>query len=268
MTDIDINPFGTGGTLPEGYPISNSLDENNAQKALSAAMGYRLARMSGGKHWQGKTWYAYGASLTEFGMYTTPLAAMSGMTCVNKGIGGEGIHTTNHLVRDAIMNNTDGKAAADLITVEVLGNEPWATFGEVTDGLNTDGTTPADAFDTYLGCLVQCILYLQKNTNAQIVIFPFTDSRYQYGHPEDPLTPNRLLQCGKYLHELRAMIQTVCNMYGVYYFDPNNALGWAKKTNDYISDQVHYTALGGYVVAEYLWSKIKDIPLWRTAVPA
>lgn len=254
--------------MPAGYPLSTSLNENNAQKASTASAAYKLKRMIDGSQWDGKNWYAYGASLTEFGMYTAPLAAMSGMTCNNKGKGGEGITTENHIVKNRLLDNTDGKTNADLITIEVLGNDPLSTFGTIYDG-GVDSNGNIIEGTTFIGTLVQCILSLQRNTNAQIVIIPFTDLRYQYGNPSNLLLPNRNFQSagGKCLAELRQMIQTVCNMWGVFYVDPNEALGWAKKTNDYISDQVHYTALGGYVVAEYLWSKIKNIPLWRTAIP-
>lgn len=265
MANTDIYPFGQTQEMPAGYPIANDLDTNDAQQALSAAMGYKLARMGGGRQWQGKTWYAYGASLTEYGKYTSALASLSGMTCVNKGLGGQSICNGQHKVRDAIMNVTDGKTNADLITIELLGNEGSSTFGEVSDGLNADGTTPETAFDTILGCIVQSLVYLQQNTNAQIAVFGYTGQRY-WPDAQHPLAPNTKYG-GKTLAERRAMLKEVCDMYGIYYLDPTIALGWARQTNDYFSDNVHYTDLGGYVVAEYLWSKIKDIPLWRTAIP-
>ncbi len=267
MANTDIYPFGQTQEMPAGYPIANDLDTNDAQQALSAAMGYKLARMGGGRQWQGKAWYAYGASETQYGMYTGPLETMSGMTLTNKALAGQTICAGQHKIRDAIMNNTDGKTNADLITIEVLGNEGSAAFGDITDGINTDGTTPSDVYDTILGCIVQCIMYLQKNTHAQIVIIPYTDGRYVYNQPNNPTTPNREWRAGMTFAEAREKLRLVCNMYGCYYIDPNEAFAFARKTNDYISDNIHPTALGGYVVAEYLWSKIKEIPLWRTTVP-
>lgn len=41
MTSTDINPFGQG-EMPAGYPIANDLNTNDAQQALSAAMGKRI----------------------------------------------------------------------------------------------------------------------------------------------------------------------------------------------------------------------------------
>lgn len=269
MANTDINPFAPTSEIPQGIILTDSLDEYVSNKAATAKAAYNLKRMigAGANHWSGKTWYAYGASLTQYGPYTNALRDMSGMTLVNKGLAGKGIMVGNHEVRNAIMNTTDGKTSADLITIEVMGNEMSLTFGDIADGINTDGTTPSNVYDTWIGCFVQCILYLQRNTRAQIVVMPFTDSRYQYQHPETPTTPNRKYNDGTTLADRRAIVERLCNMYGVYYIDPNTALGYAKKTDAYLTDQVHHTALGGYVVAEYLWSKIKDIPLWRTAVP-
>lgn len=45
MTNIDITPFGQTAELPDGYPISTSLDENKANKAAAASTVYRLKRM-------------------------------------------------------------------------------------------------------------------------------------------------------------------------------------------------------------------------------
>ena len=45
MANIDITPFGQTAELPDGYPISTSLDENKANKAAAASTVYRLKRM-------------------------------------------------------------------------------------------------------------------------------------------------------------------------------------------------------------------------------
>lgn len=45
MASTNINPFAPTGELPGGYPLSTSLDENNAQKAAAASSAYALKRM-------------------------------------------------------------------------------------------------------------------------------------------------------------------------------------------------------------------------------
>ena len=69
-------------------------------------------------HWEDKKWYAYGTSLTSAsqGKYVPYVAQMSGLNVVNKGIGGGGI-ISNTKVKAAVMNTTDGKLEADLITL-------------------------------------------------------------------------------------------------------------------------------------------------------
>ena len=112
-------------------------------------------------HWEGKKWYAYGTSLTSAsqGKYVPYVAEMSGLDVVNKGIGGGGI-ISNTKVKDAVMNTTDGKLEADLITLEVGANDASAPLGEPWD----------NTADTFLGSLTQCINYLLQNTNARIVV--------------------------------------------------------------------------------------------------
>ena len=95
-------------------------------------------------HWQGKTWYGYGTSITNTnseGKYPTYLAQMSGMTFVNKGISGGGIGNlggySQGQVYNAICNITDGKLNADLITLETGANdiEDVVPLGTIYDTL-------------------------------------------------------------------------------------------------------------------------------------
>lgn len=127
--------------------------------------------------WYGKTWYAYGTSLTNTdseGKYAKYVEQFSGMNRVNKGISGGGI-CSNTRIKDAVMNTTDGKLDADLITLEVCANDTDATIGTIYDTGN----------DTFCGALNQCIRYLQENTNAQIVVISSTNARYMVGDQSD-----------------------------------------------------------------------------------
>lgn len=45
MANTDIYPYGQNEQMPAGYPLANDLDTNDAQQALTAAMGYKLKRM-------------------------------------------------------------------------------------------------------------------------------------------------------------------------------------------------------------------------------
>ena len=69
-------------------------------------------------HWQGKTWYAYGTSMTSIaqGKYVPIVEELSGLKVVNKGIPGgsltpDGFGKGNNKL--AVMNMDDGKENAD-----------------------------------------------------------------------------------------------------------------------------------------------------------
>lgn len=206
-----------------------------------------------GNHWAGKTWYAYGTSITDVdvgtGKYVPYLAQLSGMNVVNKGIGGGGITNlggySKGQVKSAIMNTTDGKLNADLITLEVGANEG----GELGTKYDLDDTT-------FCGCLNQCIRYLQENTNAQIVVMYSVESRNEPGENIN-------------YHEREEKVREVCNINNVYYLGDLSGLGYGRiyKDTTYTTDNIHQTELGGYNLAQFMWSKLKDIPLWYTEIP-
>ena len=236
--------FKNGDVLQAGH--LNLMD-----KALNEGLG--------GAQWYGKTWYAYGTSITSEsqGKYVPYVAEMSGMKVVNKGIGGGGL-VSNNKVKSAIMNTTDGKTNADLITIEVSANDGSAETGEPDD----------DGDDTFCGVLTQCINYLLKNTNAQIVVMMSTFGKTTSGGGSTEPTKGK----AKYMTRADAMKQ-VCQKCGVWYihFGDGMGMGWARMNNamgiSYNSDYIHHNALGGYNMAHGVWSQLKNIPLWYTEVP-
>lgn len=201
--------------------------------------------------WQGKIWYAYGTSITSAaqGKYVPYLEKMLGAKVFNKGIPGGGITNlggySKGQVKEAVMTLSDSKAEADLITLEVGAN---------------DGGYLGDKFDTsdasYAGCLNQCIRYLLANTKAQIVVFPSVATTDK---PEEE----------RAYYEKALMTEAVCKINRVYFLNGGSSLGYARisASGDYTLDNIHQTDLGGYNLAKYLYSKIKDIPLWYTEIP-
>ena len=124
-----------------------------------------------GTQWNGKTWYAYGTSLTEgtttTNKYADFVATMSGMTLVNKGKGG-GALVTNRQIYDRLLDMTDGKLNADLITIEVGANDS----GELGDPWSLDT-------NTFYGALNHCIHEMfDGGIQAQVVIMASYGSRY------------------------------------------------------------------------------------------
>lgn len=220
-----------------------------------------------GNHWFGKTWYAYGTSLTNTdseGKYALYVEQLSGMNRVNMGVSGGrlvgGDSSTN--IKSKIMNVTDGKLTADLITLETGANDSNATLGTIYD----------TGDDTYCGALNQCIRYLQANTNAQIVVITSTNGRYAYNNPDDEYVPERTFGDDNHTKydQWKAIIE-VCRLNSVPCIDMGGegGLGYARMVgnNLYLTDQVHHTQLGGYNLAQFVWGKLKNIPLWYTDMP-
>ena len=122
--------------------------------------------------WQGKKWYCYGTSMTDnaslinginCGNYSKYLAEFAGLEEYNFGKGGSGFIPEFHgddNIKTRCMRLTDGKAEADLITVEVIPNDMKGELGEVTDLCD----------DTFCGNLNQIIEYLLSNTEASLVV--------------------------------------------------------------------------------------------------
>ena len=111
-----------------------------------------------GQQWRGKKWYCYGTSMTDnsvrpgrnagqlfdgqksspdrTGFYSQYLAEYAGLEEHNFGKGGKGIVPALHKedsIKSRVMTLADGKAEADLITVEVIPNDAKAELGEITE---------------------------------------------------------------------------------------------------------------------------------------
>lgn len=280
MAYTEIKPFGNTQEMPNGYPIADNLITDSAQQALSAKQGKRLKGMidalgsGGGEQWNGKKWWGFGTSITNTGnegKYPTYLAAISGMTFVNHGFSGGGITSaSNHAIYNDIMAVTSS-CDADLITLEVGANDGSAPLGTIYDGLNGESVTDNS---TFCGALNLCIRKLQATTDAQIVVMCSPHSRYQYGNKSNKYYGNETWASDNHtLIDVNEAIRKVCLINAVYYIPVGNmsGMGYARMNgsdgNDYIRDQIHHTDLGGYNFARAIWSHLKDIPLFYTAIP-
>ena len=204
-------------------------------------------------HWKNKLWYAYGTSMTsiQMGEYVPIVEKHSGLKVVNKGIPGgsltpDGLGKGN--CKEQIMTLEDGKAEADLITVEVLPNE-GACVGSIYD---TDDAS-------FCGCLNQCLRYLQENTNAQIVLIIMIGTNE---NPPEITTGRKITQ-----FEFAQIIEKVAKLNSVPVINVfcESGFGYARvKNRRYQHDQIHLNKLGGLNMGNFIWSKLKDIPLWIT----
>ena len=255
LNDDDTIPFSPANEVYAPYKgftfpyIAKTLDAAISSIALP------------GEQWKGKSWFAFGTSITETdnaahtGKYVPYLVAMSGMVVTNRGHGGQGIGdfgaTSTGTNYESICKLTDGKANADLITLEQGANDVSAAvpLGSIYD---TGRTT------SLAGCLNDCIRYLLANTHAQIVIMNSPYSKTM------PTLENKIF-------EWREMMREICFLNGVYFIDTSCGLGTARVASEqgsnYLVDNIHQTELGGYIFAENIWYKLRNIPLFRTSIP-
>ena len=204
-------------------------------------------------HWNGKTWYAYGTSMTSVkqGKYVPLVADYAGMNVVNKGIPGGSLTPDGYgkgNLKQAVMDMSDGKKNADLITLEVLPNE---------------GNIAGHIYDTddcsFCGCLNQCLRALQENTTAQIVMIVMILGN---DHPPEQIREGR----GMTDFEFAELAIQVAKLNGIPVINAfsESGFGYARvKSRNYQIDNIHLNGRGGTNMANFIWSKLKDIPLFE-----
>ena len=185
----------------------------------------------------------------EQGKFVPVVEELSGLKVVNKGIPGGALTPDGYgkgNMKSAVMTLEDGKADADLITLEVLPNE-GAKVGGIYD---TDD-------ESFCGCFNQAIRYLQENTRAQIVVI------IMIGGNTTP--PETITKRGITNFEFASIIEKVARLNGVPVINVfmESGLGYARvKDKDYQLDNIHLNELGGKIMGKFVWSKLKDIPTW------
>lgn len=216
------------------------------------------------KQWQGKKWYCYGTSMTDnsgkdspfiTGTYSKYLAEYAGLEEHNFGKGGSGIvpaiHGTVDSIKTRCMRLDDGKADADLITLEIIANDMRADLGDVYD----------TGDDSFCGNLNQILKYLLENTRAVVVVLIATRTRHEHLHPENPYSPSSDFMRHRIARE--KAVEEICNIHGIPCFNAAKEanLGFYRiiGNNDYIRDQAHTTEEGGRILAQYYWGRLKNL---------
>ncbi len=204
-------------------------------------------------HWENKLWYAYGTSMTsiEQGKFVPVVEKLSGLKVVNKGIPGGSLTPDGYgkgNTKKAIMNMDDGKEKADLITIDVLPNE-GAIVGDIYD---TDD-------ESFCGCFNQCLRYLQENTKAQIVVIIMIGGN---NNPPEKETETRKITQFEFAQKIEQVARL--NSVPVINVFCESGFGYARvKGRNYQVDHIHLNELGGLNMGKFIWSKLKDIPLWE-----
>ena len=212
-----------------------------------------------GKQWQGKKWYCYGTSMTDnssdTGMYSKYLAKYAGLEEHNFGKGGSGIvpsiHGTVDSIKTRCMRLDDGKAEADLITVELIPNDGKAPIGDIYD----------TGDDTFCGNLNQILKYLLENTRATVIVLIANRTRHEHLHPENLYSPDSSYMKNRIARE--KAVEDICRIHGVPCFNAAREanIGFYRVigNNDYIRDQIHDTEEGGRILAQYYWGRLKNL---------
>lgn len=213
--------------------------------------------------WNNKIWYAYGTSLTsiEHGKYANYVASFSGLELHNKGIPG-GALVMNRDVYDALMDNTDGKVDADLITIEVGAYDFYAPLGDISSMDN----------NTFCGALNTCLKNVLMNCpKAQVVLMPSTRQKTS----DDGSELSQLDSANSYgvTYEQRyEAIRKVAEANGVYFIPFGSGLGLGlfrmQSSSKYNVNHINHTELSGYNLAQGIWSYLKNIPLWYDSLPS
>lgn len=217
--------------------------------------------------WEGKEWYAYGTSMTDasYEGYAVQLQKITKMNLHNYGKGGSGIIPSLHggasadHIKSRCMRTSDGKANADLITLEIIPNDMSGTLGESTDTWD----------ETFLGNLNQILQYLQENCpKAQIVVLTATRSRRSLdAQTEYVPTSQNATNWLAWEDGIAEVCRRNCVPFWngwtacwLWYHRVKAATSW----NTYVKDQIHLTQVWAENLAYFFYNKLKDLSLWHT----
>lgn len=228
-----------------------------------------------GQQWRGRKWYCYGTSMTDnsccngtvgttpdghpsrpakTGYYSDILAQYAGLEQHNFGKGGSGIVPALHPddnIKTRVMTLADGKAEADLITIELIPNDMNAKLGDVTDWSD----------ETFCGNLNQVLAYLMENTRAVVAVLIATRGRYAHDDLEKRSFPTNEGALKRMLWE--EAVEKLCRIHGVPCWNGATEanLGYFRMgmTQEYVQDQIHLTESGGEVLAKYYWGKLQTL---------
>lgn len=239
--------FVSGKELPAWYlrPNIKVLYDDNAKAYFENTI------------WRGKSWYSFGTSMEDInpggtsgnvgtnGKWPLYVDGVSGMIRNNQAVGGGGICPSTSgrgLVKARVLACPYD---VDLVTIEAGPND-WTeiTLGEVGD----------IGDDTFLGNLRQCYEYLTEHTRARVVSICISNSNDNGGRPF------YVNQFGYTYRDYMNGVRELSKYYGITNIDvAGDLLGYGRRTEDMLKDHIHYTELGGSVVGEFIWNKLKTV---------
>ena len=208
-----------------------------------------------GAWYVGRKWYSYGTSITANYHWPTALAALSGMSLVNKAqsstnlskqAGGGGIWD------QLITTPTD----AEVITLESINDfRANVLFGTINDA--------EDVSVSWYGALRAACNWILTNRPAARVFF-MTAYGDAYPQPVNGEGPNAQ---GKHYYDYNNAMKEVCAIYGIPVLDVGAESGLNFHTMQYFTDDmIHPNPLGGQRYADYLWARMRVLS-WLFSPP-
>lgn len=211
-----------------------------------------IKKVAVNNHWYGKKWIAFGTSITDIGAgtgkYIPYLAEYSGMACCECGNGG-GFITDGGTIYKTITNKTTYEGY-DLITIEGFVND-WYTAKPI-------GSIGDTTIDTFCGALYLIIKHLKETSTAAIVVITDHHTRATDTYPTWGAFAKN--SNGNTQADYWEATKSVCNMLGVPVIEAGANSGISPLVDTHYVDQIHHSDMGGEVFAQYIWSKLKDIP--------
>ena len=210
-----------------------------------------------GNPWKGKTWYAYGTSVSDIGVgdttgnnghsgkYPLYLDAVSGMTRHNGAIGSGGIRTSASHGGNVLTALLATPYDVDLVTLETLPNDGYTDAANLGDVDDTSSTTICGAFRT-------ACEYLMNNTRARFVLI------FAAGTTSGTSASN---DSHKAYINAKNKLKQIAEFCGVPVIDAEkDSADWAhRKEGILIADHIHPNYLGGEVLGRYIWKKLREI---------
>ncbi len=220
-------------TIVDGYPNNN--------ESLTA------------RKYAGVSWYAGGTSITDYEMYTAPLAVLSGMTLTNLAHAGGTIsgfqpNETGQIYDDLINGLPTSATAKPLITIESPINDFRlnANLGVLGD------TIPNSYYGGLFRTIRDCYVKLPKAQIVLIADYGNTDTNFQ-GRWD---VAN---QSGLYLGDFVNAMKRVAAMFGVPVIDLGAYNIGGPNLIRYSDDGIHPNTAGGIKIATDIWNFLQTL---------
>lgn len=214
-----------------------------------------------GNLWSGKTWAALGTSITSQAHYTTPLAALLGLTLVNLGVSGGHLSTPTIGGGGLEIYNSiaDIPSGADLVTLEAGVND---FIRASALGTSADMTTA-----TFYGALHKAGTDILAANALRTLVF-FTPYSIEAGASADWNTANANANT---FAQFQQAVRDVARHLGCPVIDIGGESGISAQTAAiYLSDGLHINSAGGQRFAQYACDRLRSVrpPLPQTAAPS